>query len=199
MRSLKTRGDPQKDETPSPEVLASTLAGGEGLGNLEEDLEKVRQILFGTQLTALEERCRLLDKDLRWLIGEEIAAVERQVKNEIDAIKDRINAEERKRESIDGDLLAKLGTLTTDMGTKITSVREKVEHVERALTDQMLSQSDLLNEAIVKRHSENQAELNRALHDLQAAKADRETLADLLMGVAKRLKNEDEDEDDSGN
>jgi len=197
MRSFRTREVPQQYDVPSPDDPASAPQGEEGLGDLEGDLEKVRQILVGWQVSALEERCRLLDQELRKLIGEQIATVERQVKNEIGAVKDRLSTEERERKSIDGNLLEKLGELSAGVGAKIASLREKAEQGGLALRDQMLSQSNLLKDAVAKRDEETRARLNRGLHDLRAAKTDRETLANLIMGVATRLKNEDEDQGDS--
>ena len=98
-----------------------------------------------------------------------------------------MNAEERERRSGDAGLLAKLRELGLSLESRIADLGQKTEQGQGALRDQLLSQSNLLSDAIQQRYEESQALVTEGLRDLRDAKADRQTLSSLLMDVAQRL------------
>lgn len=187
---IRARGPSQKDggteseNVSTPEAVASSPE--------PKELDKVREILFGAQAVEFDRRLSAVEQELRAQIREEISALERRVKHEVDAITERMNGEERERRSGDGDLLAKLVELSKTLEMRIAEFNKKSEQAQGALRDQLLSQSNLLSDAIQQRHDEATALMNDGLRDLREAKTDRGTLSSLLMDVAMRLKGEEE-------
>jgi len=186
---IGARGTSHKNE---PQAVATSAAGGT---QAPQELEKVREILFGAQAVEFDRRLSALEQELRAQIREEISALERRVKHEVDAITERMNGEERERRTGDGGLLAKLVELSKTLEMRISEFDKKSQQSHGALRDQLLSQSNLLSDAIQQRHDEATALMNDGLRDLRDVKTDRGTLSSLLMDVAMRLKGDEEPTD----
>jgi hypothetical protein len=172
----------------------ATLAGDPaGAGNLE----KIRTILFGSQMrdyekrfTRLEERVLKVSTDLREEMRRSLDALEAYVKRELETLTDRLKGEQDERKVSLDDLSRELRDTGHTLEKKIAQVDEQASKIQRDLRQQLLEQSRVLSEDIRQKHEEIAAGLERALQELRVDKTDRSTLAALFTEVALRLNNE---------
>jgi hypothetical protein len=172
----------------------ATLAGDPvGAGNLE----KIRTILFGSQMRdyekrfmRLEERLLKVSTDLREETRRSLDALEAYVKRELETLTDRIKGEQDERTGSLNDLSRELRDTGYALEKKIAQLDEQANKVQRDLHQQLLEQSKGLSEEIRQKYEEISAVLERSLQELRVDKTDRSTLAALFTEVALRLNNE---------
>ncbi len=176
----------QNDLNPSVEVAA----GG-------ESLDKVRDILFGVQMRdydnrfgQLEERLMREASGLREDVKKRFEALETYIRNEIEAVSDRLKAEHDERHTSGKELTRELRELTKTTEKKNEQLDGQLTKTQRELRQQILDQSKSLAEDIQHKYAEMAAALTRETQILRADKTDRSTLAGLLNEVAMRLTDE---------
>jgi uncharacterized protein YoxC len=145
----------------SHDAAADAIAGG-------ASIDKVRDILFGVQMrdydkrfARLEERLLKETSDLKEDVKKRLAALEQYVKQEVDALGDRLSTEHDGR--------------TDDV---------------KDLGQQLLEQQQRLTEEMQQRHHELLEALSRDAGELRDEKADRAALASLFTEMAMRLSNQ---------
>jgi len=168
--------------------------GGEmGGGNVD----KIRDILFGTQMrdyekrfVRLEERLLKESADLREETKRRFDALETYIKNEVESLTDRLKAEQDQRAESAKGLGQELKDFTQSCDRKFTQLDEQAAKSQRELRQQILEQSKTLSDEIRQKHEELSAAVNREMAELSNDKTDRATLAGLFTEVALRLNNE---------
>jgi len=139
------------------------------------NLDKVRDILFGSQLRDVDRRLARLEErllkettDLRGEVKKRLDALDSFMRRETESLAGQIKAEHRDREGVD----------------------EQLSNGQRELRQQLLDQHQQLSEDIRHGVDEVLAALAREAGELRSDKADRATLASLLTEMAMRLTNE---------
>jgi hypothetical protein len=155
-----------------------------------EELDKIRDILFGGQMGELEHRMVLLEQQLRGHVRKEIEAIERHLKSEVTAITDWLNAEQRDRKAGHDDLSDRVSAVGRSIDGRIAEVEDKAERRQSALREQILSHSNLLSDTIQQRNDELSKRLAEGLAELRSAKADRDALAGVLIEIGTRLRSD---------
>lgn len=153
-----------------------------GAGNVD----KIRDILFGSQMRDYERRFARLEEtlmkeaaDLRESTRKRFDALESYIQKEFEAVDSRLRSERDERGSL-GDVLAK----------KILDLNDQSAAAQRELRSAILQQSKELREDIERRHQEISAALDRRFQELRKDKTDRAALAALFNEVALRLNDE---------
>ena len=165
-----------------PGGVAGDVADAAGIGNLD----KVRDILFGTQMREVERRFARLEErllketqDLKDDVKRRLEALEAFARTESESLADQLRGERSER-------LESARTLER----RDTNLDEQLTKGHRELRQQILEQHQRLSDDIRQKVDEVLASLARETGELRADKADRSAIASLLTEMAMRLNNE---------
>ena len=163
----------------------------------EEGIDKVRDILFGSQFRQYEQKFKhledLVQKEIANLRSEttkSAATLETYVKKEQEALSEQVKNEETSRTESVEELSDKLDRAIKNLEKKMGQLSEKVIAGQRDLQEQILQQSKSLMEEIRSQNSQVSSSLDQSVNELRTEKMDRLSFANLLMEVAMRLKDE---------
>ena len=162
-----------------------------------ESLDKVRDILFGSQAREYEKRFARLEErlikeasDLREDLRKRFDTLEGYIKREIESLTDRLRAEHDQRAESAKELSSAIRDTSQSFDKKTSQIDQLLTTAQRELRDQLLDQSKSLSDEIRQKHEQMSSHLERATAELRDEKTDRAALASLFMEVAMRLNNE---------
>jgi hypothetical protein len=156
----------------------------------EEHLDKVRDILFGSQarnfsrrLERIEERMTQEVAQVREELRQRTVALENLVKDEVAGLLEGLRQEEGKRRQAVLDLGVELKNLAETFETRVVECEEHLDSSQRQLRQQWTAalaqaQSEL---------AELQRKIDREVRCLRAEKADRGALASSLAELVSKL------------
>ena len=157
-------------------------------------VEQIRDILFGRQMSAYEERFSLLEKRiveateaLRQETRERLDSLDAYIREEVDGMGRRITQERDIRTVAVEELIASVRQHRDRLGKRIDGVEEAANEGAEALRAQVLSEATRAQEALETRTDDLRKTLDEDLGTLRNQKADRHTLATLLADMAARL------------
>jgi hypothetical protein len=178
-------------------VSAQPAAQGAGAEGGAGSLDKVREILFGSQardyekrFTRLEERLIKESADLKDEVRSRMEALENFIKKEIDALSDKLKAEHTDRQEADSELTREVKDLTKTFDKKTGQLDDQMSKNQRETREQILEQSKRLSDEIRQKHKELLDALERESRELRSEKTDRAALAAMFTELAMRLNNE---------
>lgn len=168
-------------------------------GTIDETgkVDRIRDILFGSQMRDYDSRFQRLDErltreaaDARADTQKRLEALENFLKGALESLTNRLNTEQFARghavEKLARDLAETASTL--ELATK--NLGEHADREFHALRQQLLEQSKALSDEIREKHGQVKADLDREAEQIRGAMTGRESLAEMLSEVALRLKNE---------
>ena len=168
-------------------------------GTLDETgkVDRIRDILFGSQMRDYDGRFQRLDERLtreateaRADTQKRLEALETFLKGALESLTNRLNTEQFAR----GHAVEMLARDLTETASALELATKNLgEHADRevhALRQQLLEQSKALSEEIREKHGQVKADLDREAEQIRGAMTGRESLAEMLSEVALRLKNE---------
>ncbi len=148
-------------------------------------VEQIRDILFGRQMSAYEERFSLLEKRilvatevLRQEVWERLDYLDAYIREEVDGMGRRITQERDVRTVAVEELIASVRQHRDTLGKRMDSVEEAKNEAAEVLRAQ---------EARETRTDDLQKRLDENLSALRSQKTDYQTLATLLADMAARL------------
>ena len=157
-------------------------------------IDKVRDILFGTQLrefdrrfARLEERLLKETNDLKEDLRSRLDALELYARKENDTLADQIKSEHDGRVEAAAGLSRELQEAAKGLERRSAALDEQLSKAQRELRQQILEQHQRLSDEIRKRADDLLAALARESRELRSDKADRTTLAALFNELAMRL------------
>ena len=157
-------------------------------------IDKVRDILFGTQLrefdrrfARLEERMLKETNDLKEDLRSRLDALELYARKENDSLADQIKSEHDGRVEAAAGLSRELQEAAKGLERRSAALDEQLSKAQRELRQQILEQHQRLSDEIRKRADDLLAALARESRELRSDKADRTTLAALFNELAMRL------------
>jgi len=158
------------------------------------NIDKIRDILFGSNIRDYEQRfARLEDllkkesSELRESARHQLETLEAFVHKELAALEVRLNAERDERSQSHSHLAADLSGTSASILKKIGEVENQEAQAKREIRNDLLQQSKELTDSIRNKGEELIALLERRAQELQHAKTDRAALAGLFNEVALRL------------
>ncbi len=164
-----------------------------GAGNLE----KIRDILFGAQVTDFEKRFQRLEErilketaDARAETNKRFEALEAFIRKEVESLAERIKTEQAERVESGKEHSREMREAVRSLEKKLAQMDDVTTKNQRELRQQILDQSKALTEEIRSRVRESAAALSREIKDLRTEKTDRAALAGLFTDVAMRLSND---------
>ncbi len=168
-------------------------AGGEASSGVE-NVDKIRDILFGNQMrdyerkfTRLEERIMKEVTRLREESSKRLNDLEGYVNKEIGSLGARLKNEQNDRAEGEKRLADELSKAIKLMEKKLTEMDNQFDDVTRELRQQILDQSKTLSEEIGRKYDETSNALDRTAGELREDKVDRSALSGLLTELALRL------------
>jgi hypothetical protein len=164
-----------------------------GAGNVD----KIRDILFGSQMKDYDTRFRRLEESLlsqtaeiRETTRRRIDTFEAYIKKELEALDARLRSEREERLEAIKQHSRELKDLTDTLQHKLRELEDRHAESDRNLREQILQQSKDLVEEMRVRQNEMTALVERRSEDLENSKTDRSMLAALFTETALRLKDE---------
>lgn len=177
-----------------PNAHATTNGGEAGGPNDTGNVDKIRDILFGSQMrdydrrfAQTEERLQREASNLREDLGRRMLATEQYLRSELEALTASLKAEERERTQGVREAMEALAATNRDLGARIATLAEQTSQQARELRAMLLETQRSLGDEMARRHEESQGALRREAADLRDAKADRSALAAMFADLAQRL------------
>jgi hypothetical protein len=162
-----------------------------------ESLDKVRDILFGSQsreydkrFSRLEERLIKEASDLRDDLKKRFDTLETYIKKEVESLTSQLKSEHSERSESAKEISRELKETGRSLEKKTVQLDEQLTRSQRELRQQILEQSKSISDEIRQKQESMSAEIERATSELRDEKTDRALLAALFMEIAMRLNNE---------
>ena len=159
-----------------------------------ESLDKVRDILFGGQMRAVETRIHSLEERLlreqqalRADFVRQLGELEEFARKELQDLLDRLAAERGKRTEELKSLGAELREAIRGIEKRHAKLEEAANQGDAALRDQLLLQAKATSTDLGKLSDRLSADLTRSHQELKATKTDSAALATLFTDLAARL------------
>ncbi len=161
-----------------------------------ENLDQIRDLLFGTHLRKMETRLarveeRLLREmaDIRDGLRKQIDSLETYVKNELKTINDRISSEQEKRAEVTAELKSDVRQQGENLEKKIGQLDNKLEQYSKDLREQLLDRTRSLTDHLQQKHEEALRVMKESDDQIRADYVDRSSLSRMFTQVAVRLDN----------
>ncbi|MEO6872137.1 MAG: hypothetical protein ABI233_07950 [Chthoniobacterales bacterium] len=184
---------------PSHEPVQVNFNSENREGGIDEagKVDRIRDILFGSQMRDYDGRFQRLDERLareaaeaRSEVQKRIEGLENFLKSEVQSLTHRLNSEQSERGNAIDRLAHDLAETARHFEGKIKNLDEQRAHEMHELREQLLEQSKALSAEIKDKHDQMKAGLNHEAEQIRGAMTGRESLAEMLNEVALRLKNE---------
>jgi hypothetical protein len=159
-----------------------------------ENVDKIRDILFGTQMRDYDKRFQRLEErllkesaDLREDSRKRFDALEAYIKKEFEALGMRISAEKTARTDDVQHLSEGMKDLARNAERRAANLEDHVNQGQAELRQQILEQSKSLNDDMAAKHADLHGILHREVAGLRDEKTNRADLASMFNEVALRL------------
>ena len=180
----KTSASPQA----TADRASRSCAGAPG------NVDKIRDILFGTQMRDYESRFARLEEtliketmEIRETSRRRFDQLESYVRKEFETLQSRVKSERDERSDVDTQHARDLKDSTDLLSRRIRDLDDRSAQVERDLRNDLLQQARDLTEELRARHEDISTLLEKRFHELREGKTDRAALATLFSEVALRL------------
>ena len=161
------------------------------------NVDKIRDILFGSQMrdydkrfTRLEERLAKDAEAMRDDFKKRFDTLEGFVQKELESLTQRLKSEKSERSEALKEAARELRDTAKALEKRLGQLDDQMAAGNSELRGRMLEQSKALTAEIAAKHRDISASLDREVQVLRTDKTDREALADLFTELAMRLKNE---------
>ena len=174
--------------------IAGTQVSDPAPGETPENLDKVRDILFGGQMRTVDARLRGLEdrllhehQALKTEFTRHLTELDGSTKKEFQALGEKLAAERTKR-------VEDLKTISAELKDALKSLEKRHLRLEEAsgmadaeLRDHLLKQATALSTDITRVSDRISGELDRSVKQLDASKLDTTSLIGLLTDLTSRL------------
>jgi chromosome segregation ATPase len=166
------------------------LAGGEGTAGVE----KIRELLFGNQMSdydrrfaTLEDRFQQSLRDLESEASRNLAGLESTMKKQLESCVNQLREEKDLRTEADKELGRDLREQAQSLDKRLGQLSDQLARVEREFTDRLGHETQSLREEIKRRNDDLRTTIERMFAELSSVKTDRNLLAGLFVEIAKCL------------
>ena len=161
---------------------------------MDENVDKIRDILFGPQMRDYESRVEALEKRLITSIERATRDMERRIerldaytRREVDKLTDQIRSERKDRTAEGKKGANELNELADQVETWFAEVEEQQSQDAKDLRNQQHEHAEAFAAELQQTQNELQKTLQKEVTALSSTKLGREDLAALLAEVAMRL------------
>ncbi len=185
------------EQTPSATEKVSMQQTDKGEPAGDQSIEKVRDILFGSQTRHFEQRIASLEA----LFQQEIARSRSESKKNLESLENyskkgirsltgSLSAEKKIRTETVERLEEKMNGTTRALEKKIEQLHQNISTIQSNMQEQILEQSKNLMEEISEKYEKISTVHEQALKQLRKEKSDSLALANLFIEMGMRLKEE---------
>jgi hypothetical protein len=174
--------------------MAEPARRGDGENGGVENLDKVRDILFGSQMRdndrrfgRVEEKVVKETTDLREEMRKRMESLEAFLRKETQSVLERLKSEQAQRAEAVKEVAQELKETSKAFQVRAGELQEQTAEAQREMRQEILDQSKVLRDELQLARADGATELERASSDLRAQKLDKAALADLLTEMAARL------------
>ncbi len=178
-------------------VASEKAVGPNGAIDESGNVDRIRNILFGSQMRDYDGRFQKLEERLvqdaaalRSDVQKRLDAIESFMKGEVESMTNRVRTENVERVSAFERIARELAEVAKELDLKLRNLDEQTAKDIRELRQQGLDQSKALSTEIKSAHDQLKGSLDRESDEIRQAMTGREALAEMLQEVALRLKNE---------
>lgn len=186
-----------KSSKKSPLTEAPGKQMNTGLVSESENIDKIRDILFGSQtrqiekkLTAIEDKIDAEIQSMRSETKTTLDTLELFLRKEMQSLSDQLAGEKTERGDSVENLSEKIAGTQKTLEKKLGQLGDKVVKDQRDTQEQILKHSKTLMEEIHQKSDAIEKRMDQSVEELTHEKTDRLTLANLLIETAMRLKDE---------
>jgi uncharacterized phage infection (PIP) family protein YhgE len=165
----------------------------QGAGNVD----KIRNILFGSQMREYEARFVQLEEsvaeglaELREMSNKRFEALETYVRNEFESLQARTKSEREDRTNGLKQVARDLTELGEGLNRRISELDEQGSQAQRQLRLELLQLSKSFSEDVGRKQEEMNLLVDRRFQELRKAKTDRAALAAMFTELGMRLNDE---------
>lgn len=162
-----------------------------------ENLDKVRDILFGAQIrdsdrrfARLEERVAQESAEVKEDVRKRLSALEQFVKQELESLAARLKNEHEARADADKDLSGEVRDAQKANEKRFGQIDDQVGKVQRELRQQLLDTHQKIADDLQRQAQDILTRLSREAAELRHEKLDRAALAAVLTDIAMRVTGE---------
>jgi hypothetical protein len=159
-----------------------------------ESLDKVRDILFGGQMRAvesrlqgLEERLRSEHEALRADFVKQVESLDAFIRSEVQLLGERLAGERAKRTEELKSLAAEIKETIRSLEKRHVKLEEATNLADAGLRDQLLLQAERASAELTRLGEHLTADLERSHHELESTKTDAAALSGFLSELAARV------------
>jgi phage host-nuclease inhibitor protein Gam len=178
----------QPEQAGAQPTQTQVLRGGAG------NVDKIRDILFGSQMRDYESRFARLEEtlvketaEIRETNRRRFDQLESYIRKEFEAVQTRIKSERDERSDVASQQSRELKELGDTLSRRIRDLDDRGSTIERDLRNDLLQQAREITEEIRARHDEMATLVEKRFHELRDGKTDRAALATMFTEVAMRL------------
>lgn len=160
-------------------------------------LDKIRDILFGTQVREYDKRFSRLEErllrectELREDTKKRMDSLEVYIRQEVESLTEVVKKQQVNRDEVLKELTQEHKHQVEILEKKLLDLDEQATKATKDLRQQILEQSKNVNEDIGKKYAEILATVERETQEIRNDKANRITLAALFAELAMRLRSE---------
>ena len=160
-------------------------------------VEKIRDILFGSQIKNYESRFGGLEDalaretaEIKDTMRRRLDSLEAFFKSETESLAARLKTERDEREGVLNNVSRELKASSAQLSKKILDLDNKAAQDRSAARQELMAESRKLLDEIRQRNDSLSALLETRVQELRNAKTDRSALAALFVEMAVRLKDE---------
>jgi hypothetical protein len=161
------------------------------------NVDRIRQIIFGSQMRDYDSRFQKLEErlvreagELRGDLQRQLQALETFMRGEAESMSNRLKAEQAERGHAVEQLTRGIAETARGLELRIGNLDNQAAQDIRDLRERLLEQSKALSNELKERHEQVTSHLERETGQIRDAMTGRESLAEMLSEVALRLKNE---------
>ncbi len=168
-------------------------------GNVDEaqNVDRIRDILFGPQMRDYDSRFQRLEErlaheanNLRWDLQKRLEALEAFARGETDSLGQRLTNEHQERSQAFERVARDLAETARHFEERISNLDGQLAKEIRDLRQQMLEHSKALSGEIKEQHDQLRAGLDHEAKEIRSAMTGRDALAEMFGELSLRLKNQ---------
>lgn len=193
--SPKDKPATKPDVMTKPDGMDAAMAETAEAGGAS--VEKIREILFGSQIKNYETRFSRLEDalaretaEIKGTMHRRLESLEAFFKKETESLAARLKAERDEREELLNQVSRELKAASAQLSKKISELDNRTSEDRSSARQELMAESRKIFEEIRQRNDSLTALLETRVRELNHAKTDRSALAGLFVELAVRLKDE---------
>jgi predicted oxidoreductase len=187
------------EEIEAGSVEHQATAAAEAPGESGASVDKIRDIIFGSQIKNYEARFVRLEQDLvretaelKELMRKRFESIESFFKTESDAMAARLRAEKEERSAHVAKVERETKEAHGGLANHVNNVETAMNEGHSALRQELMTESRKLLEEIDQRYDSIRSLMDARVLELRTQKVDRGHLSDLFRVIAAHLNDKDQ-------